>query len=205
MKKGFFSIVFFANMWQLLVSLLYINTNALLTCFCVESEWQSFSRKPKSLRVTSPTGQQRSTYFLSLPWRYSLPLMGIFTTLHWTLSQAIFLTVVTTYKPESYHHDMIFLGTSPRALILTVSIGLFIMLGFVAMCFRTSDGILPRGGSCSAVISAACHRPSGDGDAAQKPVQWGEASVYGAETRNVGHCCFTSYEVIPPRSNRKYR
>jgi hypothetical protein len=50
----------------------------------------------------------------------------------------------------------------------------------VAVCFRSSKGILPQGGSCSAIISAACHGPTGDTGAALKPVKWGEIEV--AET-----------------------
>ena len=81
-------------MWQWIVSLLYVQTNSLLTCLCVEAEWQSYARKRKGLRVTSPKGLQRSTYFVSLPARYGLTLQVIFAFWHWTLSQSVFLIVV---------------------------------------------------------------------------------------------------------------
>jgi hypothetical protein len=121
--RGFLSIVLFANMWQFLLTLLYIGSNALLTCFCVESEWQSYGTKRKGLRVSSPVGSQRSTYFLSLPLRYGLPLMLISTTLHWLLSQAIFLTVLATYDEEKgLIGEQFFLGTSPRTMMTSESI-----------------------------------------------------------------------------------
>jgi hypothetical protein len=131
--KGFLSIVFFANMWQLLLSLLYMCINALLTCFSVEAEWQSYAVERKNLRVSSPIGQQRSTYFLSLPWRYGLPLMATFTILHWTLSQSIFLTVVSVYKPKGFDEERLFLGSSPRPLMASKSTPSFFLRENVSM------------------------------------------------------------------------
>jgi hypothetical protein len=99
-KLHLYAIIFFANGWQLLLSINYVLFNALLTTFCVEAEWQSYATKKKALRTTFPEGQQRSTYFLSLPARYGLPMQGLFTLIHWTLSQGVFVTVV-----ESYFYD----------------------------------------------------------------------------------------------------
>jgi len=96
-------------MWQLLLSLLYMSLNALLTCFRVEAEWQSYAVKRKPLRVSSPLKGQRSTYFLSLPLRYALPLMATFTTLHWMLSQSIFLTVLAVYDQRGFRSELLFL------------------------------------------------------------------------------------------------
>lgn len=107
-------------MWQLFLSLLYMSINALLTCFCVENEWQSYALKRKTLRVSSPQGEQRSTYFLSLPWRYGLPLSAASVLLHWTLSQSMFLTALATYKPEGFNNELLFLGSSPRPLMLSI-------------------------------------------------------------------------------------
>lgn len=87
----------FANMWQWAVSVLYVQNNALLTCWCVEAEWQSYGTKRKGLRVTSPKSLQRSTYSVSLPARYGLTLQVIFAFWHWTLSQSAFLVVVEGY------------------------------------------------------------------------------------------------------------
>jgi hypothetical protein len=57
----------------------------------VNLEWQSFAIKKKAFRVTSPVGLQRSTYFISLPARYTAPLIIVFAVLHWALSQSVFL------------------------------------------------------------------------------------------------------------------
>ena len=44
-----------------------------------------------ALRVSAPQGIQRSSYFLSMPFRYSIPMLAIFSVMHWLLSQATFI------------------------------------------------------------------------------------------------------------------
>lgn len=44
----------------------------------------------KGLRVTAPRGEQRSSYFLQLPYRWAVPLMIVSGALHWLMSQTIF-------------------------------------------------------------------------------------------------------------------
>lgn len=58
-------------------------------------------------------------------------------------------------------------------MYLAVGIGLLVFLGLAAVCFRRLKINLLQGGSCSAVISAACHGPE-DNRAAFKGVRWGE-------------------------------
>lgn len=53
---------------------------------------------------------------------------------------------------------------------------------------------MPVAGSCSFALAAASHRPRGDVDAAVLPVRWGEVEEMGNE--EVGHCCFTSQQVV---------
>lgn len=69
------------------------------------------------------------------------------------------------------------------------------------------------GATCSAVISAACHRPLEDGEAFKFPVQWGavshqtgkdEVEVTGCKVQP-GHCCFTTArDVERPRVGEIY-
>jgi hypothetical protein len=89
--------VMFPNMWQVLLSVAYVIFNSLLTTLCCEAEWQSFATRANTLRVTSPDGEQRSTYFISLPLRWGLPFRFAFFIMLWTLSQGLFLVVVETY------------------------------------------------------------------------------------------------------------
>ena len=48
---------------------------------------------------------------------------------------------------------------------------------------------MPLVSTCSAAISAACHRPVGDKYAHLFPVKYGVVSV---GKNGVGHCCFTT-------------
>ena len=62
-------------------------------------------------------------------------------------------------------------------------------------------------GSCSAAISAACHRPEEDHDAALQPIMWGvvgEEIYFEEDDRTFGHCAFTSFEIKEPVEGHWY-
>ena len=61
---------------------------------------------------------------------------------------------------------------------------------------------MPIAGSCSAAISAACHRPVEDIDAGLKKVMWGV--VEEMEDDAIGHCCFSSQPVTAPEVGKVY-
>lgn len=83
-----------ANTPQLILSFCYFSFNSFLTRIQVEEEWSSYSHSYKPLRVSNPKGAQVSNYRLQLPYRYSIPLIAISITLHWVLSNAIFLIII---------------------------------------------------------------------------------------------------------------
>lgn len=66
--------VLIANSPQALLSFLFLTYNGLFTCMLLADEWSGHAKERKTLRVTSPIGQQRSTYRLQLPYKYSIPL-----------------------------------------------------------------------------------------------------------------------------------
>jgi len=85
------------NSSQLGVSIAYLAYNGLFTRMLAEREWTSFGgtgSEYKSLRVSRPSGTQRSTYRLQLPYRWSIPLMLASGTLHWLVSNCVY--------PQSY-------------------------------------------------------------------------------------------------------
>lgn len=92
--------ILFANAWQVLVSSIHFQYNALLTNMLANQEWQQFIRHRKALRVSVPTSLQRGTHFLSLPWRYAIPQMLAIAFLHWTLSQSVFVVPVEQYTRD---------------------------------------------------------------------------------------------------------
>ena len=189
--------VLLANAAQVILSFLYFSYNSIFTCQLLSREWTSYTIKRKALRVTSPTGVQRSTYFLQLPYTYSLPLMAFSGILHWLVSQSIFLARVNTYdEDDEIDSDQAIstCGYSCIAIIFVLIVGSFLITAGFANSFRRYPSGIPLAGTCSAAISAACHPPTDDVDAAFKEVQYGEVETSGG----IRHCTFTSHPVTPP-------
>ncbi|KAI6820880.1 hypothetical protein KC332_g9447 [Hortaea werneckii] len=199
--------VLLANLPQAIVSFLYLTYNGLFTCMCLAHEYSQYglAGRKKPLRVTTPHGQQRSTYYLQLPFRYAAPLLIASTTLHWLISQSIFLARISTsdYKGQSSSgSDFSEVGFSCLPVLLTILLGTMMLLAALGCGFRKFASHIPVAGSCSVALAAAAHRPKDDVDAAFLPVQWGEVRSEG--TDEVGHCCFTSQEVHDLMPGRRY-
>ncbi|MCJ1312051.1 hypothetical protein MMC25_005725 [Agyrium rufum] len=195
--------ILLANTAQVIISFLYFSYNSIFTCELLSREWTSYTQERKSLRVTSPTGIQRSTYFLQLPYTYALPLMVFSGLLHWLVSQSIFLAQVNYYNIDGTHDDSSSIsncGFSCIGIIFAIIVGSLLIMGSWANCFRRYPGGIPLATHCSAAISAACHPPKEDVDAAFKRVQYGEV-----ESKNgVRHCTFTSFDVSTPIAGELY-
>lgn len=93
-RPTYVALLLAANSPQIILSTCYFALNAFFTRIMTEHEWSSYSLSYKPLRVSYPRGKQTSTYLLQLPYKYSLPLLGVSMLLHWTLSNAIFLYIV---------------------------------------------------------------------------------------------------------------
>lgn len=195
--------VLLANLPQLVLAVLYFMYNSTFTCMLAAAEWGRYGQHRKGLRVTSPTHAQRSTYWLQLPWSYGLPLAIISSVLHWLVSQSIFLANFDVYDPRNDMCDNISdCGYSPPAIVCLLIVGSIMVLVLSLHGLRNLDPEMPMAGSCSLAISAACHRPPGDVNAALSPVKWGAVSH---ETKDgPGHCCFTSFEVESPIVGHEY-
>ncbi|KAL4984961.1 hypothetical protein BDW68DRAFT_165943 [Aspergillus falconensis] len=61
---------------------------------------QRFRTAPETSPGLMATGLQRSTHYLSIPWRYGIPVLAISVTLHWLVSQSIFLVIVRYLSVE---------------------------------------------------------------------------------------------------------
>ncbi|KAE8334706.1 hypothetical protein BDV24DRAFT_172155 [Aspergillus arachidicola] len=172
-----------SNVPQVILSSLYYLINSILTCMLASAEYTSYSVHRRYLRVSWPEGQQRSTYFLSLPYRFSIPTMTISAILHWLLSESIFYVRVYQYDTAGTLDETKTISTcgmSPIAMIFTLSLtglALVIVFGLALKRFPTQ---MPLAGNCSLAISAACHPPLDDEDSALKPLMWGEIVISGA-------------------------
>ncbi|KAI1169861.1 hypothetical protein F4777DRAFT_161526 [Nemania sp. FL0916] len=150
---SFISSVLVANSPQLLLSLSYIAFNNLFTYFCVATEWNSFASKYLPLRVTDPKGEQRSTYRLQLPYRYSLPLMALSASLHWLISNTIYVIVSEGGYLDSPWSDPtllpdtgVVLGYSPISLIVLSSVAALVVTIPLFFSFKrlSSDIVVVR-------------------------------------------------------------
>ena len=108
----------------MIISLLYITFNALLSCILVSEEWAGYQKTRKTLRVSFPKGIQRSSYFISMPYRYGAPLIISTALLHWTVSQSVFVVrVISHYSDGSLDagSTITAAGYSPLGIVICMS------------------------------------------------------------------------------------
>ncbi len=129
--------------------------------------------------------------------------------LHWLMSQSLFLALVTVYDDTGIMdpgNSISTVGYSCIAIFCALILGSMAVFCGIINGFRRYDDGIPLVGSCSAAISAACHRPSVDAMAYARPVMWGvmDADENDGRGSEVGHCCFSSFEVGKPQKGHLY-
>ncbi|MCJ1263852.1 hypothetical protein MMC22_003722 [Lobaria immixta] len=209
--------VLVANIAQPILSFIYFTYNGIFTCMLAEREWNQFARKMGGLRISSiPCGSQRSSYFLQLPYRFAIPIMVLSGVLHWFVSQSIFLVAIETYDQgvrvdyrnthtRATQPDQLSCGYSPIAIIFVIILVLVMMLFGIGTGLKRYDPGIPVAGSCSVVLSAACHVEDEDtasSEMALKPLQWGV--VRSGDGDEVGHCAFSTAKVTFPQESSLY-
>lgn len=227
-KTSMMANVLLANAPQLVLSISYYFHNALMTSMMVSAEYDRYAigapgvdtlgnptmSPNKPLRVSGDAeGAQRRSYFLGLPTRYSLPLMTSYAVLHWLVSQSLFYIRVLFYDVHGRYvesADVNVCGWSPMAIIFAITVGGFIILVPFVLGMRRFRSRIPLAASCSAAISAACHPPMGDSEAALRNIVWGEivtlpsAELRPEDEKTIYHCSFTSQEVRVPSAGKVY-
>ncbi|KAA8652739.1 uncharacterized protein ATNIH1004_001644 [Aspergillus tanneri] len=201
-------IALLVNTPQAILSTIYLLWNNLFTRMLLAVEYNDFASERKALRVSTPQGDQRSTYFLSLPYRYAIPLTGTSALLHWLVSQSFYSVQLVKRNTVSHHlgYWTSSVGYSPIAMIFSIGVLALAIIAMIGIGLRRLKAHMPIAGTCSAAISAACHPPIGDEDAASKPVMWGEAprDENTGERARYAHCSFTSMDVNLPNLVRLY-
>ena len=200
---AFYATTLFANGAQLLMSFWWYVSNALLTTMVLSHRWGMFITKYRRLRVSCPEGEQKSSYSLSLPYRYSIPLLLGSAVVHWLLSQSLFVVQTRGFAytgdekstAEGFARvpslDGSVVGYSAIGMILSLAaIGVLaatlicMSLSHLPACSKggeTDDMARGRGeiirmpivSTCSATISAACQRRAEDEHLHLLPLQWG--------------------------------
>ena len=115
------------------------------------------------------------------------------------MSQSLFLALVDVYSNvgEFVSSDSIStVGYSPIAIFSATVIGSIAVIAGIVNGFRTFTGDIPLVGSCSAAISAACHRVPEEPMASLMAVQWG--CVDANNGSEVMHCTVSSMDVTAP-------
>lgn len=221
--------VLVANSFQLALSTTYFLYNSLYTAQCAALEWASYIGRRKTLRVTWPRGQQRSTYYLQLPYRYGIPLTTLLIAMHFLISQSIFLARLRYYNGLGQIDDnssFTDVGFSPAATLTTCCVGAAMILAQIFHARRKLDNRIPIHGNKSVVISAMCH-PEETGplkarkyasfehvqaeSTATMPLTWGVTSEPDnrlaedeGSNKSAGHCSFTEYMVELPVAGKMY-
>ncbi|KAI0521797.1 hypothetical protein F5B22DRAFT_502769 [Xylaria bambusicola] len=194
---------------QLLLSTLYLSTNALLTTFFLSHELSLFALGPRSLRVSSnPQGTQTASLYLSLPRPVSWFLLATFAALGFVLSQAVFPIVTSTSSSATLAPNVAFNTQALLILIVLLAVVLFsiLALGFrrtplVDNDARNGNPLVLTGGVCSALISARC-QASRQGEFWLGPVTWGV--VEEATATQLGRCALTDNAISPLDPRREY-
>ncbi|KAK4207272.1 hypothetical protein QBC37DRAFT_299084 [Rhypophila decipiens] len=214
-----------ANSPQVLLSIVYFTYNGLFTSISAAREWSSFAHERKGLRVSSkPAGDQRSAYFLQLPFRYSIPLISLSIFTHWVLGQSFFLFHLETYRLDSSQRgdvpviqesdgtffeaseSRLTTGWSPLGLLLLLVSGTVMALFLAVVAWRKLPSSMPVVGSCSLAMSAACHTIPYEPEAWKKKLTWGVKPESAGSWNDPGHCSFTSsLDVGYPVDGQVYR
>lgn len=211
------SLILLANTPQFVLSVGYLLINNLLTDMLGAREWSKIGHTKTKLRTSDPQGQQRSTYFLQLPYKYSLPLMVIMSSLHYVLSMSLFVVNIsawsfdadgnlyaTTYKRYKTVKPGWLLNFSPLGIICTLVVSIFLIALPIVLGFRKLDPEIPMARACSALISAACHPGPDEGNAGLLPVQWGVIEGSAHLETGVEHCSISSKQTSGPVEGQLY-
>ncbi|KAL2821811.1 hypothetical protein BDW59DRAFT_163993 [Aspergillus cavernicola] len=209
-----------SNSPQLLVTVSYYFYNNILTCMLAAAEYSAYGIKRQPLRVSWPAkdSQQRSTYWLSMPYKYAIPLLAMYATLHWLISQSLFYYEFVPYdlygNPRVHETS---LGYSPIAILFAIIVGGSMMLLLLGLSLRRLPSRMPLAGSCSLAISAACHPPKGEDlkTVTLGTVMWGEttdfpegmyqdASELELEMVERAHCSFAALDSAKPILTKWY-
>ena len=210
--------VFLANLPQLLLSIAQFWWTSLLTCMLAAREYDKFAApkqvdseatalhtKRRSLRVTSPKpGTEQES--VSLPLRYGLLNLIIWTAIPWLASQAIFFAKIDVLDHWLYPADASIcqVGYSVLGMILFVIVSFFTFVLAFYLGARRLSNQLPLAGTCSAAISAACHPSRPDVSHSAKKVLWGVEVNADQDQNGIRRCTFTSDEVFYPEEDELY-
>ncbi|CAG8333523.1 unnamed protein product [Penicillium salamii] len=212
-----------ANLVQISISYLYLGLNNILTTMLVMAEWCGYSteskNQPKGLRVSCvlPGTEQRTTYFISLPYKWGIPKMVCTTVIHWMATEIFCVARVNSYSTDPDEPSLTsrfnFIYASPDAMIygMTAAGGICFSLLAFSFFMRFPVGI-PLAGCCTASIAAACQPPQNnvtpwqqfDDNLSYKRLKWGVVQEPHDMQNGIGHATFSAGFVKPLTKGELY-
>jgi len=194
------------NLGQLAASALYLASNSVLTRMLAANELHAFATPEgrKTLRTSFPLRGQRAAFFLHVPLRYAVPVMASMVILHFFISQAVFPVRMDVYDfAGNFSAQDSFVGfiASFDGVLSSVVWATTLMFVVHGLACRPLNKDMPLMAGNSLAISAACHPPQGDTDAATKPVAYG---VYDDDEGSVARAGFTSHNVGTLQEGTQY-
>ncbi|RPA74348.1 hypothetical protein BJ508DRAFT_418645 [Ascobolus immersus RN42] len=150
--------VVLANAPQALLALLYHALNQLLTHYHLPQEVLNFTTERKPLRVSSPSGEQRTSYFLTLPWRYSIPFSVATMIVSWGVGQSwMFVRTVR----HGVNTSTLATSTNTVRKVSTISFSVngglaSLILGSVVLIFILIMGLRKLPPTGPVVVGSAC-------------------------------------------------
>ncbi|KAF7192513.1 hypothetical protein HII31_06145, partial [Pseudocercospora fuligena] len=195
--SGFIANAFTLNLPQILLTILCLLCNKALSGMLMAREWIAFSSTRKALRVTDPRGDQQSTYFLSMPYQYAIPLLLASVLLHWIMSQCFFLISI---KTVFYSRTGMILsqsvvskiGIGPWAASVAAILLSVTLIVMTTISCRSFHGGMPIVGCSSLAIARNANRGEDDVDAAYLPLKWGKSAESASSARC--KCIFSSQD-----------
>ncbi|KAJ5722121.1 hypothetical protein N7488_000156 [Penicillium malachiteum] len=204
--SSFTGMVLLSNTPQLAVSILYFCLNDTMTRYLFAAGYSDHARNRRPLRVSYPRGEQQSTLYLTIPYQYAAPLLTAVTLVHWFISEGLFYVQILPYDLSGnpiFSARLITCGVSTIPLEMALFLMIIVCVVVCLLgCKSLKPSRMPLAFGCSLAISAACHPPSYDLDAAFKPVQWG--AVEDEPGQLYSHCSFTSKEAKEPETGVQY-
>ncbi|KAL2887514.1 hypothetical protein HOO65_050635 [Ceratocystis lukuohia] len=217
------SIALLSGLPHLFPAILYMVTDALVSTYFVSHEMSQYasSNRPKYLRLSSGVlrGNQTSSLYITIPFKWSWAIITIFIGLSFVVSQSIFMISIK-YLPSPLTSDQTLhetpgIGMSGIGMVLFIAIlGLLLFL-IVGLGMRRADPfpmskastfsgnpMVLRGGTCSAVISSRCHT-LGRSDISSEALVWGVVQE-GDGAGIPGHAAFSYKEVGALQAGRAY-
>ncbi|EXJ61256.1 uncharacterized protein A1O5_12048 [Cladophialophora psammophila CBS 110553] len=137
-----------ANLPHLGLSVLYLAYNNLFTRIFIALEFRSLSTQRRGLRASMLKEEmdQRSTYFVQFPLRYSLAVIGFFVLLHTLLSETLFLQRTYAVWPGRFDEPKDIgkflvskIGVSPLATLAFSLVLSVLVVSSIAIAFWKVD------------------------------------------------------------------